>query len=140
MNQDLIFAPMGAMALLTFLVLLLVPIARFRAVFAGHVRAEDFKLGESAAVPADVSLPNRNYMNLLELPTLFFPICLMFEASHRVSVLVLELAWAFVGLRTVHTLIHVTYNDVRHRLVAFSLSNGALGALWLVFFLAGRGS
>jgi hypothetical protein len=89
MNQDLIYAPMGAMALLTFSVLLLVLIARFRAVFAARVAPDDFKLGESPSVPAAVSLPNRNYMNLLELPTLVFPVCLMFHLAHRVDGFVL---------------------------------------------------
>jgi len=136
-NQDLIFAPMGAMALLTYGILLLVPIARFRAVFAGAVTADDFKLGESSAVPAAVSLPNRNYMNLLELPTLFFPVCLMFFVARRVEGPVLGVAWAFVAFRALHSLIHVTYNDVRHRLVAFTLGNVLLGSLWVMFFLKG---
>jgi hypothetical protein len=76
---------MGAMALLPFAVTLLVPIARFRAAFAGRVRPDDFKLGESAAVPASVLLPNRKYMNLLELPTLFLPVCRMFFVARRVT-------------------------------------------------------
>ncbi len=135
MDQDQIFAPMGAMALLTFAVLLLVPIARFRAAFAGVVKPDDFKLGESAAVPPNVSLPNRNYMNLLELPTLFFPVCLMFYLVHRVDGVIVGLAWAFVALRALHSAIHVTYNNVRHRLVAFTLGNFALGALWVFFFM-----
>jgi hypothetical protein len=134
-DQDQIFAPMGAMALLTFAVLLLVPIARFRAAFAGVVKPDDFKLGESAAVPPNVSLPNRNYMNLLELPTLFFPVCLMFYLVHRVDGVIVGLAWAFVALRALHSAIHVTYNNVRHRLVAFTLGNFALGALWVFFFM-----
>ena len=138
MDQEAIFAPMGAMALLTFTVLLLVPIARFRAAFAGQVTVDDFKLGESPGVPANVSLPNRNYMNLLELPTLFFPVCLMFYVSHRVDAIVLGLAWGFVALRVLHSLIHVTYNSVRHRLVVFTLGNLALGSLWLLFFVGGR--
>ena len=135
MNQEAIFAPMGAMALLTFCVLLLVPIARFRAVFAGLLTPDDFRLGESPDVPASVSLPNRNYMNLLELPTLFFPICLMFYVAHRVNAAAIDVAWGFVALRLVHSIIHVSCNDVRHRLVAFTLSNGALGALWVMFFV-----
>ena len=56
MPQELIFIPMGAMALLTFTVLGLIPARRFRAVFAGRARPDDFKFGESAAVPGDVSI------------------------------------------------------------------------------------
>lgn len=53
----------------------------------------------------------------------------------RVGGLVLVLAWAYVALRVIHTLIHLTYNNVLHRLTAFAASNGVLGTLWVVFFL-----
>ena len=57
--------------------------------FAGQVAADDFKYGESANVPGDVSIPNRNYMNLLEMPVLFYVICLMIYVSARVDVVFL---------------------------------------------------
>jgi len=41
-------------------------------------------------------------------------------------------AWAYVALRIVHSLIHLTYNQVLHRLAAFTLSNGALVVLWVL--------
>jgi hypothetical protein len=135
MTQDLIFAPMGAMALLTFAVLLNVPIRRFRAGARGLVKAEDFRFGESAAVPPDVSIPNRNYMNLLELPKLFFPVCLMFYVAQRVDVAALATAWAYVILRVIHSAVHLTYNNVYHRLIVFAASNVVLGVLWVLFFL-----
>lgn len=135
MAQDLMFAPMGAMALLTFAVLLFIPIRRFRAGARGLVTADDFRFGESASVPPDVSIPNRNYMNLLELPTLFFPACLMFYVAGRVDAAAVATAWAFVALRAIHSAVHLTYNNVRHRLAVFALSNVVLGALWVLFFL-----
>ena len=46
------------------------------------------------------------------------------------------LAWAYVALRVVHSLIHLSYNHVYHRLAAFVVSNGVLAALWA---LAGLG-
>ena len=39
--------------------------------------------------------------------------------------------WAFVVLRVVHSLIHLSYNRVVHRLAAFTASNVALVGLWL---------
>src|ERR1044072_8868720 len=97
--QDQILFPMGALAFLTFTVLLFVPIRRFRAAFSGHVGPDDFKYGESARVPADVSIPNRNYMSLPELPVLFYVVCLMFYVTARVDMSVMWLAWIYVGLR-----------------------------------------
>ncbi|MBI1331030.1 MAG: hypothetical protein GC166_14130 [Alphaproteobacteria bacterium] len=137
MSQDVIFTPMGALAAITFLVLLLIPVRRFRASFKGEVGASDFKHGESARVPGHVSIPNRNYMNLLELPMLFYVVCLMFFVAQRVDSEAITLAWLYVGLRTVHSLIHLTYNNVFHRLSVFALSNFALIGLWVLFFFGG---
>jgi hypothetical protein len=135
MPHDLILLPMGALAQLTFLVLLLIPIRRFRAGFAGHVIASDFRYGESANVPDEVAIPNRNYMNLLELPMLFYVVCVLnYVSSPIVSGLALWLAWIYVGLRTLHSLVHLTYNNVRHRLTVFAVSNFVLVSLWVAFF------
>lgn len=135
MPQELIFIPMGAMALLTFTVLGFIPARRFRAAFAGRVTRDDFKFGESAAVPGDVSIPNRNYMNLLELPTLFYVAGLMYFVAGRLDQAALVVAWIYVGLRAVHSVIHLTYNNVLHRLTAFALSNFVLMAFWVLFFV-----
>ena len=57
--------------------------------------AGDFRYGESARVPGEVSIPNRNYMNLLELPVLFYAICVInYIASPTVSALTLLIAIA----------------------------------------------
>ena len=133
MAQESIFLPFLAMGLLTFIVLGLIPQRRFKAVFAGEVTPDDFALGESPAVPGHVSLPNRNYMNLLEVPTLFYAVCLALFVTGTVDGLALGLAWAYVAGRTVHSLVHVTYNKVLHRLILFAVSNFVLMALWLLF-------
>ncbi|HEX3888068.1 MAG TPA: MAPEG family protein [Phenylobacterium sp.] len=135
MDQHLIFAPMGSLAFLTFGVLLLIPIRRLRAGAAGQIVSDDFKFGESANVPGHVAIPNRNYMNLLELPMLFYVGSLMFYVTGRVDGLVLGIAWLYVALRIVHSIIHLTYNKVMHRLAPFALSNLVLTAYWLMFFL-----
>ena len=134
MPQELIFAPMGAMALLTFVVLGFIPAKRFRAVFAGEVGPDDFKLGESSRVPPYVAVTNRAYMNLLELPMLFYVAGLMYYVAGRVDQTALVIAWVYVALRAIHSIIHLSYNKVLHRLVAFALSNFVLLAFWILFF------
>jgi hypothetical protein len=133
-DQHLIFAPMGVLAFVTFGVLILIPIRRFRAGAAGEIVADDFKFGESPGVPGHVSIPNRNYMNLLEMPMLFYVICLMLYVSHRVQPGFMWLAWAYVGLRVLHSLVHLTYNNVVHRLTLFALSNFVVISMWVAFF------
>jgi hypothetical protein len=131
--QDSIFLPVIALATLTFTVLGLVPLRRFRAAFARQVTTDDFALGESARVPAHVALANRNYMNLLELPVLFYVVCGALFMTGQVDGLTLGIAWAFVAIRAAHSLVHLTYNKVFHRLALFAISNVVLLALWVVF-------
>jgi hypothetical protein len=123
--------PMFALACWTLVVLLLIPLVRVRSALKREIRVDDFKLGESAAVPPYVSIPNRNYMNLLELPMLFYVVCLLLYVTGGASSLTIALAWAYVALRVVHSAIHLSYNHVVHRLTAFTLSNVALVLLWL---------
>jgi len=131
--QETIFLPFLAMGFVTFIVLSLIPQRRFQAVFQKLITPDDFALGESPAVPGHVSLPNRNYMNLLEAPTLFYAVCLALFVTGTVDGVTLALAWTYVAGRTLHSLVHVTYNKVLHRLILFALSNFVLMALWVVF-------
>jgi hypothetical protein len=131
-----ILYPVLALVALTFVVLLLIPYARFRAAARGRVTVADFRYGESANVPGDVSLPNRNLMNLLELPLLFHVGCLALYVTNTVDTLALVLAWLYVALRIVHSFIHLTYNNVFHRLSAFAASNVLLLALWIRWAVA----
>ncbi len=74
-------------------------------------------------------------MNLLEMPVLFYVICLMLFVSGRVDATYLYLAWGYVALRVLHSAVHVTYNNIMHRLTIFAASNFAVIAMWGLFFL-----
>lgn len=131
MRNPAVLYPMFALAAWTLLVLLLIPYARTRSGRRREIVIDDFKYGESAAVPPRVIIPNRNYMNLLELPMLFYVVCVVLYVTGGASTATIAIAWAFVALRIVHSLIHLTYNRVLHRLAAFSAANVALVGLWV---------
>ena len=84
-NTTSILGPVFALSFWTFIVLNYVGFSRIRASMKGVVAPNDFRLGESANVPENVRLPNRNYMNLLELPQLFYVACLLIYAANRLS-------------------------------------------------------
>lgn len=136
MEQTGILSPVMALIGWTLAVLLLIPYQRFKAAFAGRVGAEDFRYGESARVPAAVSIPNRNLQNLLEVPLLFYLLCLIGYLTRQVDALALALAWSYVGLRVLHSLVHLTYNRVMHRFLVFAASNLILLILWGRLLLA----
>lgn len=127
-----ILLPVAALSIWTLLVLLLIPYRRFKASFAGEVGPGDFRYGESPRVSPWVSIPNRNYMNLTEAPVLFYVLCLSALLSEQVDGLLLGLAWAYVVLRVLHSVVHLSYNHVIHRLACFALSNAVLGVAWFV--------
>lgn len=131
-----IFQPMIVLAFWTFIVLLLIPRARFKAARARRVTAADFAFGESENVPPEVRLPNRNFMNLLEMPVLFYVACITLYALGKVDVWAVGLAWGYVGLRVAHSLVHLTYNNVIHRLRVYAASVVVLMALWVRIALA----
>jgi len=135
-SDEQVLYPMIALAALTFAVLLRIPYVRFRAGFAGRVKVKDFRYGESANVPGDVSLPNRNLMNLLEMPMLFYVVCIAIYVSGTADASGVWLAWLFVAARALHCAIHLSYNNVYHRLTAYAASNVLLVALWIRFAVA----
>jgi len=130
-NLNIIY-PLFALAAWTFVVLLLIPFVRVRSVRRREVGPNDFKYGESPAVPPSVSIPNRNYMNLLELPMLFYVVGMVLYVTAGTSRLAVVVAWVYVALRVIHSLIHLSYNRVIHRLSVFALSNAALVSLWVM--------
>lgn len=132
-TQGEILLPALTLVGLTFIVLSQIPFRRFKAALEGKVTPKDFELGESDRVPEFAALANRNYMNLLELPVIFYFACTLHYLLESVDMNVLVLAWAYVILRILHSAIHLSYNNVMHRLIAFALSNFVLAGMW--FFL-----
>jgi hypothetical protein len=118
-----IFLPALLLMFWTLTVLLLVPIRRVRAVMHKRLTPKDFSHGESPRVPPDVALPNRIFMNLLEVPVLFYVVAFMAYLTSLVNEVTVGLAWAYVALRFVHSGIYFTYNHVGHRALVFGSSN-----------------
>ena len=110
-NQSTIFWPVLALMGWTFLILLLIPYQRFKGAFAGQVTAEDFHCGESDNVPSSIKLPNRIFMNLLEMPVLFYVLSLILFITHNVDSLFINLARAYFAFRVLHSLVYLTYNQ-----------------------------
>ena len=133
MRQEAIFAPMSVLALWTGCMVFMVGFSRIRAVRGGRVKRGAFRLGESPDVPADVTVWNRNLMNLLEMPLLFYVVCIAFYVTHQVTPRVVTLAWIFLALRLAHSLVHVTSNRILVRLACYAASNIVLLSLWIRF-------
>lgn len=70
-----------------------------------------------------------NYNHLMEQPTLFYAICAALAILEAGSGINLTLAWAYVGLRAVHSIFQALVNRVVIRFALFILS--AIPLIWL---------
>lgn len=125
MNQNLIYYPCFALLLLCFLVLLKLFLSRVHAVKKGKIDFRYFKtfnLNHPVDVPQDIQQAARNFTNLFEVPTLFFMVCLFGLYTQNVDSLFLGLAWFYVALRYIHSLIHLTTNKIFQRMTSYALS------------------
>jgi hypothetical protein len=84
---------------------------------------------QMATLPARVRWKADNYNHLMEQPTQFYAVALALALLGDASPWSLGLAWAYVGLRVVHSLWQVLVNQIQLRFALFSLSSLVLFAL-----------
>jgi hypothetical protein len=133
MRAQAIFGPVSVLALWTLLVLAMTGSRRIRGALSGRVPRSAFRLGESAEVPPDIAVVNRNFMNLLEAPVLFYVVCISLYVTRQVNTAMVTLAWVYVLLRVVHSFIHLTSNRIMQRLIAHAAGSFVLLGMWLWF-------
>ena len=131
MNPDLIFWPMIILALYTLGLYFPMSKARVSAVKSGKIKASTFKLNEGE--PEESRVFNNAIANQFQSPILFYAVCLAAYASGNASSLIIVLAWIFAAVKIIHSLVHVTTNNLRHRRPVFMLAYLVLILMWLVF-------
>jgi hypothetical protein len=84
---------------------------------------------QMALLPAAVRWKADNYNHLMEQPTLFYAVALSLALLGDFSTLSLALAWGYVVLRIVHSLVQTTVNQITVRFGVFFISSLVLFAL-----------
>lgn len=82
-------------------------------------------------MPAHARQVADNYNHLMEQPTVFYATCLALQVAHLADSTAVALAWAYVALRVVHSLVQATFNKVVVRFAVFTVSTLCLAALVL---------
>jgi hypothetical protein len=91
-------------------------------------RAQDTsRLGE--LLPPEIMRISNNYNHLFEQPTLFYAVAISIALLGHVDSLHVLCAWAYAGLRIVHSLVQATIDIVMIRFGLFVLSWLALGVM-----------
>jgi hypothetical protein len=125
--------PVVALVVLTAIVGLLMVVYRNVALIRGTATGRYFRT-YTADMPAEwIERPARTYMNLLELPVLFYVVCLLMLATGKFDAVQVSLAWVFVMTRYVHAFIYIGFNYVPLRFVAFLTGVITLAVIWARF-------
>lgn len=124
LNAELILLPFLGMMLLTLVVWAYMYTLRLGYIAAHRIPSQELTTPDKAArlIPDEVSYPAHNLRNLLELPVLFYALCLYLYLTAAVDQVLLVSAWTFLLLRTVHSAIHCTVNNVKWRFLAYFAS------------------
>ena len=123
--------PMFVLVLLTFSILLLTLRVRIRSVQKGDVELSYYALMGGSEIPDIVTKTTRQVSNLFEVPVLFYVAGVLYLSLDISSTLPITFAWVFVAARFIHSCIHLTYNNVLHRVVAFGFGNLAVLGMWI---------
>ena len=125
MESKLIFYPVIAQIILTFIVYMLLPIAKSRVLKNIDVDITRRAL-HNDAWPDSVLKISNNVQNQFESPVLFYALCFMLWALKVVSIFALLVAWAYVLLRVVHVFVHTGSNEIPVRKKVFMASTALL--------------
>ncbi len=117
MNQIALLTPVFVLILWTFTIFLIMSYGRTRFMKdpqdAAHTK--DLK----GTLPAWVERIGDNYNHLFEQPVAFYVVTLAIALINSVDPLMMQLAWAFVILRIIHSLVQLTFNLVLVRFMIF---------------------
>jgi hypothetical protein len=123
--------PLLAQVLLTFVVMLRMYYKRLSEYRDKSIEPQSVPdRAHSARVVVDSAASSDNFINLFEMPVLFYVAILLSLGLMLPDTTMVVLAWAFVILRGIHSYIHTTYNTVIHRFAVFVASSLVLLGMW----------
>lgn len=141
MEHSPILAPIVALVAWTLVMLVWMAIAR-RTAFAklginwGNIPRGSRGVNLDGKAPDQAQWPSHNYNHLMEQPTIFYAITLTLAMLGQGHGLNLWLAWGYVGLRVLHSIVQATVNIVAIRFPLFALASLCLLALTIHAALA----
>jgi hypothetical protein len=124
-----VFACVGLTAVVWFLMLTF----RNGAILSGLAKS-DYYSAYQASHPADwVERPARTFNNLMQVPSLFYVVCLAMIVMHTADRTQLAYAWLFTLLRAAHAVIYIGWNYLPLRFISWVMSFVTLCCLWVRF-------
>jgi len=122
---------MFLLVLLTAIVWVLMLLARNISVAIGKVSMRYYQSYRNDAPAEWIERPARTFMNLLEVPVLFYVACLLMLVTQQCDRAHVLLASTFVATRFVHALVYIGVNHVPARFGTYVAGYVTLGVIWV---------
>lgn len=131
MNHGLL-APVLALVGWTFVMWAWMYVTRIPAMQRAKVDLEELsRTGAKLELPPEVSRVADNYNHLHEQPTIFYALALAAQIGGAADPVNVALAWLYVGLRVLHSLVQATRNVIIVRFSVFALASLVLLLLFV---------
>jgi hypothetical protein len=117
--------PVAALVAWTFVMWTWMYVTRIPAILGAKMKLDPTApRGEQMAqLPPHVRWKADNYNHLMEMPTLFYAIAIVMALSGGATASDALIAWAYVGLRVIHSVLQATVNKIEVRFSLFLLSS-----------------
>ena len=130
MHFSPILAPIVALAAWSLVMQIWMYVTRFTAMKRAGIslkgRVGSRGNGLEGVIPDKDNWKAHNYNHLMEQPTVFYAVALSLAMMDFGGGVNYWLAWGYVGLRIVHSLIQTTVNVVTYRFIVFTLASVCL--------------
>jgi hypothetical protein len=130
MYEHGMIAPIVALAAWSLLMLVWLYATRIPAMSKAKLRpGGNVTKADMERLPGSAPNVANNYNHLMEQPTLFYAICFALQLLDQANEINIGLAWLYVVIRIVHSLVQATVNIILVRFTIFMLGSLVLGAL-----------
>ena len=118
MNQLALLTPLLALIIWTFIIFLIMAFGRVS--FMNNPQDAADSKDYKNQLPAWVNRTADNYNHLFEQPVAFYAVILSIALINNFDSLMVQLAWAYVLIRIIHSLVQLTINIVLVRFFLFA--------------------
>ena len=127
MHQISILLPVLTLAFWTFIIFAIMAPARFYFLRMKHPQTAAHTKNLKGLLPPWTERVADNYNHLFEQPVVFYAIALSIAVINNIEPLMIQLAWIYVALRVLHSIVQITFNFVPLRFTLFVTSWLILG-------------
>ena len=127
MQQISILLPVLTLAFWTFIIFAIMAPARFYFLRMKHPQTAAHKKNLKGLLPPWTERVADNYNHLFEQPVVFYAIALSIAVINNIEPFMIQLAWVYVALRVLHSIVQITFNFVPLRFTLFVTSWLILG-------------